>query len=116
MIGWIESGIDKPKGRVVASGDPRVFDQYVGQYQVTPTFTLTVTREGDKLMGQATGQPVMQLFPESETKFFLKVMDVEVTFVKSETGEVTGVSLSMNGMQLRAKKVAKAVAATASSK
>jgi len=111
MIGWMDYRVARPKDRVVAKVDPKIFDQYVGLYQVTPTFTLTVTREGDRLMGQATGQPVVQLFPESETKYFLKVMDVEINFIKSETGEVTGVSLNMSGMQLRAKKVAKAAAA-----
>lgn len=108
MIGWMDYEVDKPKDRVVAKVDPKIFDQYVGLYQVTPTFTLTVTREGDRLMGQATGQPVVQLFPESETKYFLKVMDIELIFAKSETGEITGVTLNMNGMQLRAKKVANA--------
>ncbi|MGH9903078.1 MAG: serine hydrolase, partial [Pyrinomonadaceae bacterium] len=38
-----------------AAPDTKVYDAYVGEYEIAPTFILTVTKEGDKLMGQATG-------------------------------------------------------------
>ena len=56
-------------------------------------------------MGQATGQPKVELYPEEETKFFLKVVDGQVEFVKSEDGKVTGLVLIQGGQRLPGKKV-----------
>lgn len=84
--------------------DPKVYDAYVGQYELAPTFILTVSKEGGRLMAQASGQPPVELFPESETKFFLKVVDAKVTFVKDDTGKVTHLILHQGGDQ-KAKKI-----------
>ena len=68
--------------------DPAVYDDYVGQYQVTPTFIITITKENNRLLGQGTAQPRFELFPESETKFFLKAVQAKITFVKDSKGNV----------------------------
>jgi CubicO group peptidase (beta-lactamase class C family) len=93
-----------PRERIVAKVDPKIYDGYVGQYELGPNFSIMVTREGDSLMGQATGQPKIELFPESETKFFLKVVDAQITFVKDEKGQVTHLILHQGGDQ-QAKKI-----------
>ena len=108
MIGWITYVVDRPKERVVANIQPAMLDKYVGQYQFAPNYSLTITREGDKLMGQAPGQPKVQFFPESDTKFFLKVIDADLTFVKDEKGEVTEAIFNMNGRAMHPKKVGSA--------
>ena len=54
--------------------------KYVGVYTLTPTVTMTITLEGDRLMGQLTLQPKVQIFPQSETLFFLKVVDAQIEF------------------------------------
>ncbi len=77
--------------------DPRIYDAYVGRYELAPNFILTISKEGGRLMAQATGQPQFELFPESETKFFLKVVDAKVTFVKDDTGKVTHLILHQGG-------------------
>jgi hypothetical protein len=112
MIGWITYLVDRPKERTVATIDPRILDRYTGQYQFAPNYALTITKEGDKLMGQAPGQPKVQFFPESETKFFLKVIDADLTFVKNEKGEVTEAIFNMNGRAMHAKKVEPSAAAS----
>jgi D-alanyl-D-alanine-carboxypeptidase/D-alanyl-D-alanine-endopeptidase len=68
--------------------DPAVYDDYVGQYQVTPTFIITITKENNRLFGQGTAQPRFELFPESGTKFFLKAVQAKITFVKDSKGNV----------------------------
>jgi D-alanyl-D-alanine-carboxypeptidase/D-alanyl-D-alanine-endopeptidase len=68
--------------------DPAVYDTYVGKYQVTPTFIITITRENNRLFAQGTAQPRFELFPESETKFFLKAVRATITFVKDSKGDV----------------------------
>ncbi len=77
--------------------DPKLYDAYAGRYEVAPNFILTISKEGDHLMAQATGQPKFELFPESETKFFLKVIEAKVTFVKDATGKVTHLILHQGG-------------------
>ncbi len=96
--------VDLPRSRVVAQIDPKLYDEYVGKYELTPKFALTVTREGDRLMTQATGQGKVEVFPESETKFFLKVANAQITFVK-EDGKVTHAILHQNGRDRKAKRV-----------
>jgi CubicO group peptidase (beta-lactamase class C family) len=90
--------------RVAVKIDPKILDAYVGQYELRPNFVLTMTREGDSLMTQATGQPKFELFPESETKFFLKDVDAQVTFVKDDKGAITNLILHQ-GVDQTAKKI-----------
>jgi hypothetical protein len=45
--------------------------KYVGAYQMSPTATMTITLEGDRLMTQLTGQGKLPIFPQSDTLFFL---------------------------------------------
>jgi len=47
----------------------------VGEYQLAPGFVIEVTREGNQLFIQATGQSKLPILPESEPDFFLKVVD-----------------------------------------
>ena len=94
-----------PKEHKEIAIDPKLFDGYVGQYQLAPNFILTVTREGDKLMTQATGQPKVQVFPESKREFFLKVVDAQITFETDANGRATGLVLHQNGANVSAKRV-----------
>jgi CubicO group peptidase (beta-lactamase class C family) len=94
-----------PKEHKEIAFDPKLFDRYVGQYQLAPSFILTVTREGDQLFAQATGQPKVQIFPESEREFFLKVVDAQITFETDSTGRATGLVLHQNGANMPAKRV-----------
>ena len=91
--------------RVVAKVDPKIYDAYVGEYEITPDFVLTITREGDRLTAQATGQGKLEIFPTSETNFFYKVVRADITFVKDTTGRVTHLVLNQNGRQTNAKKI-----------
>jgi hypothetical protein len=65
---------------------PAILATYVGTYELKPGFDLVITLEGSQLMAQATGQPKFPLFAESETTFFLKVVDAQVEFGKDEKG------------------------------
>ena len=96
---------DIPAPKTVIALDPKVFDQYVGEYQLGPNFIMTVSREGNRFMTQATGQPPVEIFPLSETKFFPKEIEAEITFVKSADGTVTGLMLTQNGRTQMAKRI-----------
>lgn len=84
---------------------PEVLKQYVGEYQLSPSFSIMVSLDGKNLKAQATGQPSFEIFAEAENKFFLKVVDAQIEFIKNEKGEVTEMVLYQNGAQPRGKKV-----------
>ncbi len=90
---------------VAVTVDPATYDAYVGEYELTPGFVLTITREGDKLMTQATGQGKVEVFPSAPTEFFLKVVDAQISFVKGAEGKVTGLVLHQGGRDMPAKKI-----------
>ncbi len=94
-----------PQERKVAEIDYRICDAYLGQYQLDTNLAIAITREGDHLFGQGTGQPKFELFPESEIKFFLKIIDAQITFIKNEKGEVKEFILHQNGKDHPAKKM-----------
>ena len=94
-----------PQERKVVMVEPQTLEKYVGQYQLAPNFIITVTVENAKLMAQATGQPKFELFAESETEFFLKAVDAQVTFVKDEKGNVTSLILRQGGRDTPAQKI-----------
>ena len=85
--------------------DPKPYDAYVGEYEVTPTFKATVFKEGEKLMVQATGQPALELMPEGLNKFVIPSVDAKVTFVRDEKGAVTGLVINQGGQDVAGKKI-----------
>jgi hypothetical protein len=64
--------------------DESILETYVGEYELGPNFILTVTRDKNQLITQATGQGKIEIFAETETKFFVKVMDAQLEFVKDD--------------------------------
>jgi len=79
--------------------------RYVGTYQLAPSFAIEVTAEGDALYGQPTGQPKFRLWPETETDFFLKEVDAQITFIREADGTASGLILHQNGQNMPARKV-----------
>ena len=102
-----------PKEHKEITVDPKIFEGYVGQYQLAPNFILTVTREGDQLFTQATGQSKVQVFPESQRDFFLKVVDAQITFETDANGRATSLTLHQNGANMPAKRIEGEVAPAA---
>jgi CubicO group peptidase (beta-lactamase class C family) len=92
--GWPDWG---PTVYGVVKVDPVVLARYVGTYQLTPTFSVTITLEGDQLMTQATNQEKFPLYPESQTKFFLKVVKSEVEFFPDDKGQVSYLIIHQGG-------------------
>jgi len=92
-----------PKKEIVL--DPNIYDAYVGDYELAPGFIITIVRRDSKLIAQATGQPELELFPESETKFFPTVVEAQIEFVKDASGKVTGLVLTQGGQVMPAKKI-----------
>jgi CubicO group peptidase (beta-lactamase class C family) len=87
---------------VTVSSD--VLKTYEGIFGLQPGFDLTITAKENQLFAQATGQAQFELFAESETKFFLKVVKATVEFHKNEKGEITALTLYQGGTVIKAMK------------
>jgi D-alanyl-D-alanine carboxypeptidase len=89
----------------VAEIDPQIYQGYVGEYELRPGFTLTISLDGDHLFGQASGQGRAELFPESETAFFLKVVEARIVFEPGDDGRANGLVLHQGGQEIPAQRI-----------
>jgi hypothetical protein len=64
-----------------------------------------VTRDGNHLFAQLTGQAALEVFAESERDYFLKVVDAQLTFETNGQGKATAVVLHQLGRDQRAMKI-----------
>lgn len=101
----VRTGEPLPSERQAAKVDPALFDVYAGVYELKPGFELTITREGDRIFAQPTGQPKRELFPESETRFFLREVDAQLVFVRGDGGRAESAVLHQGGREMPAKRV-----------
>jgi CubicO group peptidase (beta-lactamase class C family) len=96
---------EKSVAREEITIDPATLDRYVGRYALAPTFIITITKKEYELWSAATGQPEVQIFPESEARWFLKVVDAQLTFDFGPDGVVKGLTLHQGGRNMPAPKV-----------
>jgi serine-type D-Ala-D-Ala carboxypeptidase/endopeptidase len=101
----IEGEVSPPKEHNQIVVAPKIFDGYVGRYQLAPNFILTISREGDRFFTQATGQPKIEIFAETEREYFLKVVDAQISFVIDGSGHATELILHQGGLYQRAKRI-----------
>jgi D-alanyl-D-alanine-carboxypeptidase/D-alanyl-D-alanine-endopeptidase len=95
----------QPPSHKEVSIDPKILQKYVGKYELVPGIVFDVTMQNEKLMAQLTGQSSFQIFPESETEFFYKVVDAQITFQLDGNGNVTGLILHQGGNDHAAKRM-----------
>ncbi len=74
-----------------------ILETYVGEYELRPTFVIHITLENGGLFARATGQNKFPVFPESDTKFFARVVNAQISFTKDDTGAVDGLILHQGG-------------------
>jgi uncharacterized protein YneR len=85
--------------------DTLILEEYVGEYNVTPGFSFVITRDHDRLFVQATEQEKFEIFAERENKFFLKINDATLEFIKDDKGKVTKAILNQGGKKIDAMKM-----------
>ena len=98
--------MDSREIRVVdASVGSETLKNYVGIYDYGAPMLMEVTLEDGQLYAQLTGQPKFPIFASTETKFFWKVVDAEVEFVRDEAGTVVAAIHNQNGSSARHKRL-----------
>ena len=69
--------------------DPAAWEAFLGTYRLGPGWLLTITRDGDQLMAQATHEDKFRMTPVSDTNFFVEAYGQSVAFVRQNSGTVT---------------------------
>ena len=95
-----------PGERSAVKVDAQVYDDYVGRYS-SEIFGFSVIKEGDKLMvvPDEKGRPRAEVFPESESEFFVKGRNFRILFMRGRKGQVAYALLQINGVDIRAKRI-----------
>ncbi len=93
-----------PKEKIVIKIPQEALQLYVGEYITESNVELKVNIEGESLFLQPAEQPPIKLYSESETEFFMKVVNADITFEKSKDGKVTGLKLNQRGKHIEAKR------------
>ena len=94
-----------PTERTSINVNSKIYDDYVGQYEIASNVLLDITKEGEKLMSQTTGQAKMELLPESEIEFFIKGFTAQFVFVRDGTGKVTKLIINQEGQRVTINRV-----------
>jgi len=103
--------LDVPAGSPkVASVDPERLERYVGRYELSPNFILTVTRDGGQLSVQATNQLRYPVYATSDREFFYKAVNAQITFETDAEGQATSLVLHQNGRDQPARRIDEATA------
>jgi CubicO group peptidase (beta-lactamase class C family) len=78
---------------------------YEGKYQLAADFYIQVFAEGNKLKGQASGQPSFELKAEKADTFYVTEASARIVFQRNEQGAVYKLMLYQNGQEVPGTKV-----------
>jgi D-alanyl-D-alanine-carboxypeptidase/D-alanyl-D-alanine-endopeptidase len=85
--------------------DEKVLKRYVGQYELASNFVLAVTQANGHLYAKATGQPQCEVFAETETSFFYRIVDAQIDFQTDADGTVQCLVLHQSGRDISARRL-----------
>ncbi len=82
--------VEMPREKKAITLPGAALEAFAGRYQLEgQPLVFTVLREGDGLFIQVPGQPRMQLQASSESRFFIKAVNLDLAFFKDAQGQVT---------------------------
>ena len=76
-----------------------------GKYEIQPGTAISIYLESGKLMGISPDNEKFQLYPASETEYFVDMADLMLTFNKNEKGVVESVMIHVNNRDIPARKI-----------
>jgi hypothetical protein len=91
-----------PRTPIVVS--PALLQRYAGHYASGLGLALEVVHRDGALLAQVAGQPRMEVLPESETRFFYRVMPAQLSF-EMDDGRVVAAILHQGGLLQRLERV-----------
>jgi CubicO group peptidase (beta-lactamase class C family) len=98
----LDPGIPLAQIRTAVRLPAESLEAYVGRYALAPGIVMTVTREGDALLAQLTGQGAARIYASVPDEFFYRVVNAQLTFRRSPDGAVESLVLHQNGRDVPA--------------
>jgi len=94
-----------PSAHTEITLDSAILDKYVGRYQFLPEMFMRITRKDGQLSAQLTGQGFNEIYPESKTSFFYRVVDAQIIFQTDTKDRVNGLVLRQLGIDRLTKRL-----------
>jgi len=85
--------------------DAKILDNYVGQYEFEPGVIIEVKKEKNDLYLHLDKTQKFQLYPETEAKFFVKEIGMDLNFIRGESGKIVGIILHTDRGDYKIKRV-----------
>jgi hypothetical protein len=105
----------KPARQEVAV-DATILNSYVGFYRLNDNAVFTVTRDENHLVTRLTGQGAVPIYPQSDTEFFAKIVDAEISFIPGTKGQARSLILHQGGGNIPMERIDGATAQEIASK
>ena len=98
--------VSLPGERKEITLESKALSHNVGAYQMASGANMLITLENNQLSAKLANQPAFAIFPETQTMFFLKVVDAQIEFTKNDDqGRPTELILHQNGRDMPAKRL-----------
>jgi DNA-binding transcriptional MerR regulator len=102
-VAWRRYEQHRPRTEAVI--DKAIYEDYAGTFQLDSGPFYVVSHRDDRLFTRVVGQIDIEIFPESETQFFMKALPVQVTFERDAHGQVSSLVHHQSGFDVRASRV-----------
>jgi hypothetical protein len=82
--------------------DSPTLDRFVGTYLIGSCGILSITRDGEQLYAQMSGQPNLPIYPETPPKFRWRTINAQVTFAIDNGRPATSATIHQGGGEVMA--------------
>jgi len=76
--------------------------EYVGDYVASQGAIFTISRSGDQLSVQLTGQPAIPIYPSAKDVFNARIVVAQIVFKRDAQGKINALELHQNGVVVQA--------------
>jgi CubicO group peptidase (beta-lactamase class C family) len=84
---------------------PEILNKYVGVYELQGPFQMEIEKQNDRLYAKATGQSPLEIFAETEHRFFIKEIEAQIVFNVAADGTVKSLHFIQGAQQMEGKKI-----------
>ena len=85
--------------------DLKTLQSYTGEYELAPSFMVTIRCKDNQLTVQVTNQDEYKMFSMSPSKFYLKIVNAQLSFHHDKNKKVTHLILHQNKRETPALKI-----------
>jgi len=94
----------QPPRQTKSEFDKSSFESFTGRYKIRDNYTITISKEGDRMFSQATGMPKLEILLIDGMEFAVKGFNIKITFIRDEAGEITSLIVHQAGTEVMARK------------